>query len=291
MRIFIYVVLSAMALSQVLAQNADQENLNRPGRFFLGMDYSYFGNDLELMEMTQHSFWKNGDLGTFELSQDQIDALNSYVDYDVYFHAPGIKAGVSILDNPEKKWYADAKVMIGLSRIISKTYNTNENSEDLHITSENFTPWFGMGFNINADLKNNWELKLMPEVAYSWSETDEIIDHMMGIVEYFSETRKNKGHYLYSRLGLFATYAWKDLTLLAGPGFYVMYNKHEYTIERTNPADGDRYVDIIETKLISGSFIDANAAVEWGLDPRFTFYALFGIGKDLMVHTGFKYNL
>jgi hypothetical protein len=291
MKIFIYLVLYAMAFSQVLAQDDGQEDLNRQSRFYLVIDYSYFGNDLDLMYMTQHSFWKGEDLGTFKLNQEQVDALNSYVDYDIYFHAPGIRAGVSILNNPERKWYMDANVMIGLSRIISKTYNTNENSEDLLITTENITPWVGMGFNIHADIKNNWGLKLMPEVAYSWSETDEIEDHMMGVIEYFNETRTNKGHYLYSRLGLFATYAWKDLTFLAGPGFYVMYNTHEYTIERINPADGDRYVDIIETKLISGSFMDANAAIEWEINPHFTFYAMFGAGKDLMVHTGFKYNL
>lgn len=290
MRTLIFSVLCAMTFSQVTAQN-DQNNLNRPARFYFGIDYSYFGNDLELMELSHHSFWKDSDLGIFELNQEQVDALNSFVDYDVYFHAPGIKAGIALLNNPAKKWYIDAKVTIGLSRIISKTFNTNENSEDLHITSENFTPWFGMGFTVNADLKNNWGLKIMPEAAYAWSVTDEIEDHIMGEIEYFNETRENRGHFLYSRLGLFATYTLKDLTFRAGPGFYMMYNTHEYTIERTNPADEDRYIDIIETRLISGSFMDASAAVEWEINPNFTFYALFGIGSDLMVRTGFKYNL
>lgn len=291
MKIFTSILLCIMTSINVFAQNTDQDDQNLSGKFYLGITYSYFGNELKLLSMTQQSIWQDVDLGIYELDKDEIDTLNSFVDYNISFHAPGLEAGIVLLNKPDSRWYIDTKIMVGLSKIVSQTYNTNENTTDMDISSEKFTPWFGLGFNIKSRLGNKWGLKLAPIIAYSWTNTDEIEDNLIPITEFFEETRVNKANYLYSRLSIFATYTWKEITFNAGPGFYMMYNKHNYKIERTDPDEGDVYIDIIDTKMISESFIDVNIGLDWEINHRFTLNALCGFGKDFMLHTGIKYYL
>lgn len=287
---FLFFTVMAVSLS-LSAQNHDTTETSSPGKFFLGADYSFKDLQLKLVSMSNHSVWDGHDFGTDDLSQDEIDTLNSFVDYKDQFHAINISAGMVLLAKPTSPWYIDGRLILGLEKRKYSIINTNSDSTDMLIKSEDFSPWFGLGFNIRYQFNERWNLSLSPYTMFSSGTTDEVDDQLYPITEFMTESRENKFNLSCTHINLLASYTVKNFTFGLGPGFYLLYNKHEYTIERTNPEDGKVYEDIIKTSLKNETFINGNLDIRWKFTDHFMLYAAAGFSSDITVNAGVLYFL
>ena len=286
------IFLTGLALAvSVCAQSSDPEKQPFKEKFLLGLNYSFLDADLKLLTMTKHSFWDGQDFGTLKLEQDEIDTLNSFVDYNDQLHGLSLAAGMVLLNKPGNQWYIEGQLMIGLTRREYTVVNTKNNTTDIVVNSENISPWYGIGFNFRYHFNEKWGLALSPHTVYSFGTTDEIDDNLYPVVEFMDETRENTFDLSYSWVNLLASYTVKKFTISAGPGFYLLYNKHEYNIVRTHPEDGRTYEDTVTSTLRSGTFVNGSLQFDWKITDHFLFNAGAGISNDISATAGIIYFL
>jgi hypothetical protein len=273
------------------AQSGEKTGNSSPGKFFFGINYSYLNVDLKLVSMTKHSVWMGEDLGTVTLTDDEIDTLNSFVDYHDQFQGFHLSAGMILFGKPDNNWQVDGQLMLGLA---SKHYiitNTMTDSTEMDIKSETITPWYELGFDVRYKIDQHWGVSMSPRAIYSFGKTDEITDGLYPETGYLTETRENKFNTAYFAVNLLGIYTFKQFTISAGPGFHLFHDTHEYTINRENPENGNTFYDQIKSKMISESFFNGIIQLEWKFAPHFLFNAAAGISTDFSATAGIAYYL
>ncbi|HOW24480.1 MAG TPA: hypothetical protein PK711_02320 [Bacteroidales bacterium] len=275
----------------VCAQNNYQEEQPFKEKFLLELNYSFLDADLKLLTMTKHSLWDGQDFGTLELDQDEIDSLNSFVDYKDLLHGLSLAAGMVLLDKPGNKWYIEGHLTIGLTRREYTVINNKSKTTDLIINSENISPWYGIGFNFRYHFDAKWGLALSPHTVYSFGTTKAIDDNLNPVVEFMDETRKNTFDLSYTWVNLLASFAHKKFTIMAGPGFYLCYSRNEYNIVRTQQEDGQTYEDTVISTLKSGTFINGSIQFDWRFNDHFLFSAGAGLSNDISATARIVYFL
>jgi hypothetical protein len=288
-------LLLCLLLSVMYLVARPQGNTNSPAteksKLFFSLDYSYLDCDLKLLSLSKHSVWDGKDFGTTDLDQDQIDTLNSLINYNEKLQDLNLTAGVVILNNPDSPWYMDGQLIFGLVSRENSVVNKASDVTEQAFKSENFSPTFGIGFNFSYRLNDKWKLKLNTRSLYALGTTLEIEDNIFLQVPSLDEKREIKYKESYSRIDLLASYTINKLSFSAGPGFYLLYNKHDYNIVRTNTEDGKVYEDTIETSMRTRTFINGSLIVGWKFSDHFMLRAAAGISNDIAATAGIVYSL
>ena len=289
-KLYLMLLLTAVHFACYPQSNNSTTGAAKEQKFFVGLNYSYLDSDLKLLSMTKHSVWDGTDFGTIEVEQDQIDTLNSFINYNERLQYLYLTAGMVLLNNPTSPWYIDGHLVLGHVKRENSVINSGSDITEQDIESENFSPMFGIGFNFSYRLNEKWKIKLAAQSLYSSGTTDKIEDNVFLKVPGMDESRKSKLKESYSRLDFLASYQINSLTISAGPGFCFLYNTHKYEIVRTNPEDGKIYEDTIETSLKNKTFINGGLYLGWKFADHFQLNAGSAVSNDLMITGGIVYT-
>lgn len=273
--------------SQVL--NPDTSKTGK--KFFIGLSYSYLDVDMKLLSMTKSSVWNNQDLGTKEVSPEDIDTINSYMDYNERINSIGLLAGIVMLNKTNSPWYVDGRIFIGMVYRKNTIRNRDSEIQNNEIQSEHYSPSFGMEFNFKYFITDRWGVALLLNSLYSSGKNSKIDENIYPVVEFMNENKGNRFLMSYSSSKLMGIYNAGDLTIEAGPGFYYFHNRNEYHIVRENTVNGANYEDTIETTLRSDMFIMGCLQVSWKAADHFLINAGAGISKDITINAGIFYLL
>ena len=285
-------IIPFIMLMTVLATGQDQEKPSTgPGRFHIGIHYSYLNAHMRLLSMTKHSVWAGEDLGTRDLSAEDIDTINTYMDYREKLNNLSLEAGMVLLNKPEGNWYIDGVLQLGFMQRTNDVTNTDHDSAHMVITSEHGSPSIGLGFNFRYLFNDQWALNLGLNSMFTFSKADEIADEIFPVITFMEEARENHFRSSYSSMDLMASYKIKDFTVAAGPGFYFLHTWNRYHIIRTDVEDGSEYEDSIETTLRTAMFLNGSIRLDWRISPHFLVTAGGGFGKDISANAGLVYFL
>jgi hypothetical protein len=246
---------------------------------------------MRLLSFTKHSVWAGEDLGTKDLSADDIDTINSYMDYKEKLNNLSLEVGMVLLNKPDGKWYIDGQLQVGIVKRANELTNTDNDSADIVITSEHWSPSFGLGFNFRYLLDEHWAVNMGLNSIFVFGETDQIDEGIFPVIQFMDEARENNFRTSYSSIKLTASYEVNKFTIYAGPGFYMLHNWNKYHIIRTDTEDGTEYEDSIETTLRTDMFINGCIRIDWRVAPHFLITAGGGFSKDISANAGLIYFL
>ena len=283
-------VLSALMLLFLSARSQKEsvEPEKSGDKFFFGFTYSFLHADMKLLSMTKHSVWADQDLGTKELTKNEIDTINSFMDYTEMIHNLSLSAGMVFLNKPGNHWYIDGKITVGFA-IRKNTLLNTEN--DNQAESKHYSPSFGLGFNFKYLFNDKWALNLGVSTLYFSSKINNIDENIFPDVYFLDEKKENKLNFSYTNACFMACYTVKKFTIQAGPGFYYLFNQNKYHIVRTSSENGATFEDYIETTLRADMFIEGCIRADWRISGHFLITAGAGIGKDIYVNAGLIYYL
>lgn len=279
-----------LAVLVTRAQSDDQQTSHKPNRFHVGIGYAYIHTDMKLTDMIVQSSWNEISGEKHDLTDDEINDLNSREDNIRKYQDLSLEAGMILLNKPNGKWFIDGTILIGVASAHYKIFNDEIDSLEMVIKSGLSLPSFGLLFNIRYNFNPHWGIAVMPEARYSFGVNKQIDDNIYGKIEYFEESRKCDYTYLYGRVNMLASYSFKRLSISAGPGFYILYNSNDYKLERENPENNDIYLTEVKTTLIPRSFIDGELMIEWKIFDPLTLMAYGALGKDLILRGAIRYN-
>jgi hypothetical protein len=284
---FILVMMTALsARSQVTAS----EPVKTGDRFFVGVSYTYMSLDMELNALSLHSVWYGEDLGTTDLTADEIDEINAAVDRSTSINNINIEAGMAFINKPGAKWHFNGKLCLGIAGSKIEVQNNSTDTLEYSYDSGLSKPAFSLGLDVGYAFNDHWALSLRPMFMGTMGKNSDITDNINPEPVNVTQTTDDKYYTYYEHASLTADYTAGHFTVSVGPGFYWVNSKHIYSINRVNDLNGDTMNDEITRKMIAKSFIDGSVAVEWKIIEALTFYAVAGIGPDLMINTGIHYN-
>lgn len=287
----IYLLLLATCIVLcVHAQEQTQEPVKTGTKFFVGMSYFYTSSDMKLKEMSLHTVWAGQDMGKYDLSDTEIDEINSFTERTATTNSICAEIGMPLLSKAGSKWYIDGTVILGVAQIQKTTFNKNSGIEEYKHKSGFSNPFFGLGFNITYQFDPTWGLELRPLFTATMGKDSDVTDNINLVPENFTQTFEDNYHSFYERVSLLGSFSAGSFRLFAGPGFYWINSNHEYNIEQTNLSNGDIIQDEIISKGISRSFVDGNVAFAWKITVPLEFYAHAAIGKDIFINSGIHYN-
>ncbi|NTV84065.1 MAG: hypothetical protein HGA23_07185 [Bacteroidales bacterium] len=273
------------------SQDSPAPRAGSADKFFFGVNYIYLDANMELLSLTKHSVWAGEDLGTKDLTGDDIDSINSYMNYKEKLNNFCLNAGMIMLNKPGGKWYIDGRLMIGAAKRVNDLTNTDSDSTDIVITSEHWSPSFGLGINFGYLFTEKWKMNLGMNTIYAFGKVDEIDENIFPVLAVMDEKRENIFNLSYTWLDLTASYSTKTVTIAAGPGLYFLHNRNEYNIERADTQDGSIYNDNIKTITRSEYFINGTVKIGWRISDHILIDAGAGISKDISVRAGLSYFL
>jgi hypothetical protein len=289
MKRLITLLLSMMLVIFVSGQETGK-NDSDPGRFHIGINYSYINTDLECSFMSFHSIWKGDDYGTHELDQAELDDVNASSTFNKSYSGIALEAGYTILDKPGSPWFIDVSIMLGLMQTAYENQNSKADSVYFKVNSGMDNPAAGLKFRVDYAINNHWGVSVVPYFVYAWGKPSDIDDQMNTSISFFNETQEFSFNYWYARLCPMAYYEIKNVRISAGPGFYYLYMNTKYSLKRVNPDTGFSYDDYINTRAASKSFIDGNLAVSWRIIDHLTLNAFIAGGSDIIGHAGIIYT-
>jgi len=275
---------------QVRSQDQKTDQEIRGEKFFIGLSYSYMSFDMKLKALSLHSVWAGQDLGTRDLSTEEIDDINSFTERTTTVNTICLEAGIPLLNKPNSKWRIDGTLTLGIAQIEKSTYNKNAETEESNSNSGFNLPCFGLGFNIVYQFNPKWGLLLKPFFSAAKGSISKITDNSNPVPENFTQTVDYKYSTYYEHVSLLGSFSAGKISLYAGPGFYWINSNHEYTIVQTNMSNGNIIREEVNSKGIARSCFDGNIALEWNITSPLTFYAHVGIGNDIFINTGIHYN-
>jgi len=259
-------------------------------RFFVGLSYSYMNISTKLTSLSLHSIWYDQDLGTQELSSDEIDMINSYAERNNRVNNLNVDIGMNIIGNQASKWRLEGNIMLGLAHFTSKVYNTTTSSEEYLFKSDFSKPALGIAFNAGYRFNSHWGITLRPLFATTFGKITKVEDKVNLVPENVTQAGEDKFYSFYERVSITADFSVGPVTISAGPGFYMANSRHAYTITRTNNLTGQINTEEIKTTTRSRNFMDGNLSVLWKINTLFTLSATTGIGNDIIFGAGLHYN-
>ena len=254
---------------------------------FCVADYSYINTDLKVLDMSFQSIWKGDDYGVVELGPESLDDLNAQNTFNKSYSGIGLEAGYVFLDKPH--WQIDGSILLGITKTAYDYPSTLFDSVYFRANSGMDNPAAGLKFRIEYKIDDHWGVAAVPFFVYAWGKPSDIDDRMNVSISFFNERREFSFNYWYARLCPTAYYAFKNVRISAGPGFYYLYMETEYALKRFNPDTGFDYDDYVNTKAKSQSFIDANLSVSWRIIDPLTLSVFIAVGNDIIGHAGITY--
>lgn len=145
-----------------LAQEKTTEPSKAGKKFFAGISYSYMNIDTKLRALSLHSVWDGQDLGTDELTEDEVSLINSIATRTNRMNDLSLHIGMKILDKPGSKWIIEGTLMAGLARFSSNVYNTETGVQEYLFNSGFSKPTFGISFEVGYRFTSHWGISLKP---------------------------------------------------------------------------------------------------------------------------------
>jgi len=284
-----------LLIAVLLCQNASpQDKPNEPAkagkRFFVGLSYSYLGLDSKLAGMSLSSVWSGQDLGSQDLTSDEISEINAYANRTNKVNSLNLDLGFKILDKPGTKWKVEGALMIGLA-VFNSTVNNTETGTKEYVFKSDFTkPELGIAFIVSYNFTPRWGISLRPMFASTFGKITNVEDNINKIPENVTQSGEDKFYSIYERMGVTADFTAGPVTIAVGPGFYWFSSMHKYTLTRINNLNGEVYTDEITSWTRPRDFVDGDISVTWRIIKPLTFYARAGIGMDLIINTGLHFN-
>lgn len=285
--LFIFIMLLNL---QLWSQDSKQGQVPEGETFFIGLSYSYLSFDLKLSEMSIHSVWQGTDMGTHDLSAEDLDDISSFAERTATTNAICLEAGMPLLRQTDSKWSIDGLLMVGMAQTEKTIFNKNSGKEEYSYNSGLSKPYFGLGFNVVYAFNPTWGLALRPMFSTSMGTNKQATENQDLIPENFTQNVEDTYITFYERISVLGRFTIGNFKLFAGPGFYWITANHEYIVEQTNISNGDVLRDEIITKGIPRSFVDGNLGVEWKAMSPLTIFAHAGIGKDVYVNSGIHFS-
>ena len=284
------ILISFLALFSYALQSQDANAIpekSQPG-FFAGISYSYLSIESELNDLEYHSVWYGQDLGTVNVDQGELDMINEQRTelYDRHYLA--VEPGMVFLNN--NRWCFEGSVLFGVSRVKFKTEIDQPEATQKTVTTDFKNLVTGISLNLRYNFSEKWGLSMMPQLIYTWGDSDDIKDNIRPQVDFFVNDLKESYSNGYGRLNIMASYMAGKLMVSLGPGFYYSFINKTYTIDRINPETMDKYHDEIESSLNSIAFIDACLRVDWTIIQPLTLSMESAAGQDLFIKTFLRYN-
>jgi len=283
-------MISIFLCSGAFAQNSKDGPDKTGKRFFAGFSYSYLSVDMKLSALSLHSEWYGTDMGSHDLTGEEIDDINSIVDRNTRVNYLCIVAGMSFIHNPDSKWHFDGMLNLGIAGTQAEVHNTGTDSLEYTFHSDFSKPCIGLRFDVGYQFDDHCGLSLLPRILGSVSKVNEITDLVNPDPINFTSHKEDESWIIYLRNDLLASYTAGPITLYAGPGFYHCWSKHEYTRTYTNVENGDILIEKVNSTLVPRVFIDGSVAVEWRIIEALTLNAHAGIGRDLSLDAGIHFN-
>jgi len=280
------VLFALCARSQVAANDP----VKTGKRFYVGVSYLYMSIDQKLSSLSLHSEWYGEDYGTYDLSDEEIDEVNSIIDRSTAIHDINLEAGMSFIKNQDSKWHFNGKIFFGIAGNDSEVSNNATDTLEYSFNSGLSRPAFGLGLDAGYHFNDRWALSLRPIFMGTMGKNTDIVDNIGPDPVNVTENTDDQYFTYYEHVSLTADFTAGAFTISVGPGFYWISSKHQYTITRTNDLNGELMIDEITSITTGKSFIDGNVAIEWRIIDPLTFYAAAGIGSDLFIDTGLHYN-
>lgn len=274
----------------VRAQHVENGPEKKQQRFQIGVSYVFMDLDMKVHDMSISSVWQGVDFGTDELTEEEIDEINSLIDRTNTLNGLMLDAGMTLYQNPGSTWVIDGSLMLGIGNSRTKTYNNHTDTSEMVVKSNFSDPCLGLGFNIIHQFNPQWGMLIRPMAVVTFGSSDEIEDNMYPYVANFTETREDKFVTAYERINLMATYTAGKFKIALGPGFYYAQSHHDYKVERINNTNGDILLDEISTDMVPRFFIDGVAAAEWTFYDNLSANIFVGAGKDLAARAGIYYK-
>lgn len=272
------------------AQHAENGPEKKQQRFQIGVSYVFMDLDMKVHDMSISSVWQDVDFGTDELTDEEIDEINSIIDRTNTLNGLMLEAGMTLFQNPGSTWIVDGSLMLGIGNSRTKTFNNHTDTSEMVVRSNFSEPCLGLGFSIIHQFNTHWGMLIRPMAVVTFGSSDEIEDNMYPYVANFTETRDDKFVTFYERVNLMASYTAGKFKIALGPGLYFAQSHHNYKVERINNTNGDVLLDEISTDLVPRSFIDGVAAVEWNFAAPFTLNIFVGAGRDITARAGLYYK-
>jgi len=263
----------------------------RPGkRFFAGISYSYLSINMKLSALSLHSEWYGTDMGNHELTNGELDEVNSIIDRNTRVNYLSFNAGMSFINDPDSKWHFKGILNLGIAGTKAEVHNSGTDSLEYTFDSDMSKPCIGLGFDVGYRFDDHWGLSVFPRVLGSVSKVNEITDMVNPDPINFTSHKEDESWIIYFRSDVLASYTTGPVTLYLGPGFYYCWSKHEYSREYTHVETGDVLIEKVNSTLVPRTFIDGSLGVEWRVIEALTLNAHAGIGKDIIVDAGIHFN-
>jgi hypothetical protein len=283
-------MISIILCISVYSQDGKDDPAKGGNRFFVGFSYSYLSIDMKLSALSLHSHWYGTDMGTHELTDEELDDVNSTVDRHSRVNYLSINAGMAFIDNPDSKWHFNGMLNLGIAGTRAEVHNTGSDSLEYTFDSDLSKPCIGLGFDVGYQFDEHWGLSVLPRVLGSVSKINEITDMVNPDPINFTSHKEDESWIIYFRGEVLASYTTGPVTLYLGPGFYYGWSENEYKREYTHVESGEVLIEKVNSTLVPRTFIDASLGAEWRIIDALTFNAHAGISRDLTLDAGIHFN-
>ena len=284
--VFTLIFISSIALLHAQEQKTDR----KPKKFHIGLSYVYINADLELCDMTHESKIGEAELDPFNLSEEDLDDLNSFMKWNNQTQSLCLSFGMFLLNKTDSRWQIDANLIFGLSKMRYLVRDTRNDTAE-QISKTGFCkPTVGVEFKVKYAFNNLLGILVEPCFIYSWGELTPTKDRLNAGLENFTISREHDFHYIYSRINVMASYTHKRFSFSIGPGLYYLFFTNRYKLVRTNQLSGSTTEDLTTSQLHSKFPLDGVLDVTWRMMDPLTFHVECAIGSDVRIQSGIFFN-
>lgn len=273
-----------------MAQENTVEQTVNNRRFFVGASYSFMSVDLKLSSLSLQSVWFGTDLGTRDFETGEIETINGYVDRHSEANIISVQAGMHFIDNPDFPWKFSGTLLLGLGQSLTTVRNNETGVQEYSFNSGFSKPCLGLGLEVGYQVNKHWGIMLRPQMVGTMGTITNINDRVNPDPVNFTSKKEDQFGTIYLRSSLMAGYTAGPVTIMAGPGFFYFWSKHEYNRTYTNINNGQTLSEEATYVLIPRSFIDGSVALSWRIVDQLTLRVHAGIGKDIMADGGLQFN-
>lgn len=290
MKKHLFVILMLTVGLSALAQEPGSEKTTKNRPFFVGVSYSYLSVEQKLTDMSLHSVWYGNDLGTSDLTEDEIKTLNDQFDRSTKVNAILAEFGWWILKKPETQWQVNAKLFGGIAQSLSNINIKEGESQEISYNSGFSKPSLGLGAGVGYRFTDRWGLNLNPLLVGTMGKSNEITDKAFPDPINFQSAKEHKYKTLVGRVDLLVSFRAGPVNLYAGPGLYRVWSWHDYTRTYSEGDPGEVITEEMTTRIVTRSCLNAVAGASWQITPAFTLVAKAGFGSDLSFDGGIHFN-
>jgi hypothetical protein len=251
-------------------------------RFYGGLAFSYFTNQLE---MTGYSSSNSIDGESFEWHDwpdDEIADFNTYVCTSQNWMVPSLLFGMKILDPPGSRWLLSGEASVGYMFFHHEEEDRNTGATLLKVKNDGR---FNISGSLAFDLKyrlGKWYLAANPAVITGVAHSYEVEYNYLPEGEY--ETSYDlTTTIIYPKMNLLGGYSFHNLSIYAGGGVNFYYNRHHLEISKSTLYQ--TFGDEIKVDFRSKSNFNAVAGFDWLIADRFLWKAKAEAGAGWLAQT------